>query len=220
MSTDPTPPPWVRPVTLEGRSIRLEPLSLEHVSGLTEAGADPAIWRWYIIPPRTTKALMLEWVEEAMANAASGSEQAFATVDRFSGRVLGSTRYMSIVPAHRRLEIGSTWLTPAAQRTAANSESKLLLLDHAFAVLDARRVEFKTDANNEASRAALLAIGATFEGIHRRHMVRWDDGNRDSAWYSIVDEEWPAVRPSLAARVDARLAAATTDLPSSSGRPG
>ncbi len=207
--------PWVAPVVLEGRTIRLEPLSPGHVPGLVAAGADPAIWRWYIIEPPTTADLMGAWAAEAIANAAAGTEQAFVTIDRATGRVLGSTRYMAIAQAHRRLEIGTTWLTPAAQGTAANVESKLLLLDHAFDVLGAKRVEFKTDANNAASRAALLAIGATFEGIFRRHMVRWDGGNRDSAWYAVVDEDWPTVRRHLAARVESRLAAAGASLPSS-----
>ena len=196
---------WVEPVVLEGRAVRLEPLTSAHVPALAEAGADPAIWRWYIIEPLTTPARMGDWVAEALAAAEAGTEQAFVQIDRTSGRIVGSTRYMAIVPAHRRLEIGSTWLARAEQGTAINPEAKLLLVGHAIDHLGARRVEFKTDAANAPSRAALLGIGATFEGVHRQHMLRFDGGNRDSAWYSIIDAEWPTVRARLEARVADRL---------------
>lgn len=152
----------------------------------------------------TSMADLRSMVEAALAAQSAGREQAFATVDRSTGRVVGSTRYMSIEPAHRRLEIGYTWLAPAWQKTAINSEAKLLMLDHAFERLAAIRVEFKTDARNEASRRALLGIGASFEGIFRRHMIVRGGRLRDSAYYSVIAEEWPAVRLHLAARV-ARL---------------
>jgi RimJ/RimL family protein N-acetyltransferase len=121
----------------------------------------------------------------------------FATVEAATGRPIGSSRYMNIVLEHRRLEIGWTWLAPPWQRTGANREAKLLMLTHAFEVLGCRRVEFKTDSTNEASRTALLGIGATFEGIFRKHMVMPGDGVRHSAWYSVVDDEWPAVKTRL-----------------------
>lgn len=152
----------------------------------------------------TSMADLRSMVEAALAAQSAGREQAFATVDRSTGRVVGSTRYMNIEPAHRRLEIGYTWLAPAWQKTAINSEAKLLMLDHAFERLAAIRVEFKTDARNEASRRALLGIGASFEGIFRRHMIVRGGRLRDSAYYSVIAEEWPAVRLHLAARV-ARL---------------
>jgi len=117
-------------------------------------------------------------------------------------RVVGSTRYLNIEPAHRRLEIGYTWLAPAWQKTAINSDAKLLMLDHAFAELGANRVEFKTDARNEPSRNALLGIGATFEGIFRRHMIVQQGQLRDSAYFSIIVDEWPSVRQHLAQRVE------------------
>jgi RimJ/RimL family protein N-acetyltransferase len=141
------------------------------------------------------------WLDTALANAAAGSELPFATIDLASGRAIGSSRFLSIVPEHRRLEIGWTWVGRAFQRTGANREATLLQLTHAFEDLGANRVEFKTDSRNEASRAALLGIGATFEGIFRNHMVMPDGPLRHSAWYSVIAEEWPAVRSRLEAGI-------------------
>jgi RimJ/RimL family protein N-acetyltransferase len=189
-------PPRLEPVTLEGRVVRLEPLSLDHVPGLADVGLDPAIWRWTIVQPTTEDGLRA-WVETAIAAREAGTELPFATIDVVSGRPIGSTRYLNHVPEHRRVEIGWTWVAAARQRSGANREAKLLMLDHAFERLACRRVEFKTDSNNEKSRAALLGIGATFEGIFRKHMVTPGDGVRHSAWYSIIDDDWPAVRTRL-----------------------
>ncbi len=197
---DPAPPDWVRPVTLVGRRVRLEPLALDHLDDLAQAGADPAIWALTIARP-ADRAGVAAWIEAAMSGARGGGEMPFATIDQATGRAIGSTRFMSIVPAHRRLEIGWTWIAPGHQRTGANREAKLLQLDHAFGTLGANRVEFKTDARNVKSRAALLGIGATFEGIFRNHMVMPDGPLRDSAWYSIVIQEWPEVRARLAAKL-------------------
>jgi RimJ/RimL family protein N-acetyltransferase len=186
----------VAPVTLQGRIVRLEPLELEHVAGLAEVALDPAIWRWTIARP-TTEADLRAWAESALANRAAGTELPFVTIDAASGRPIGSTRFMNIVLEHHRLEIGWTWVAPPWQRTGANREAKLLQLRHAFEVLGCRRVEFKTDSRNEASRNALLGIGAQFEGIFRNHMVMPEGPMRHSAWYSVIDEEWPAVRDRL-----------------------
>ena len=186
----------VEPVTLEGRIVRLEPLSLAHVPGLAEVGLDPAIWRLTIARP-ASEADLRAWAETALRAREAGTEMPFATVEAATGRPIGSSRYMNIVLEHRRLEIGWTWLAPPWQRTGANREAKLLMLTHAFEVLGCRRVEFKTDSTNEASRTALLGIGATFEGIFRKHMVMPGDGVRHSAWYSVVDDEWPAVKARL-----------------------
>jgi RimJ/RimL family protein N-acetyltransferase len=154
-----------------------------------------------------SKADLAAFIDAAVAAQVAGREQAFATIERSSGRVVGSTRYLNIEPAHRRLEIGYTWLAPAWQKTAINSEAKLLMLEHAFERLGANRVEFKTDALNEPSRNALLGIGATFEGIFRRHMIVQQGTLRDSAYFSVIADEWPAVRRHLAERVE-RLSAA------------
>jgi RimJ/RimL family protein N-acetyltransferase len=186
----------VGPVTLEGRIVRMEPLSLDHVPRLAEVALDPAIWRWTIARPRS-EADLRDWAETAIRNREAGTEYPFATIEASTGRPIGSSRYMNIVLEHRRLEIGWTWLAPAWQRSGANREAKLLMLTHAFDVLGCRRVEFKTDSNNEPSRTALLGIGATFEGIFRKHIVMPNDGVRHSAWYSVIDDEWPAVRARL-----------------------
>jgi RimJ/RimL family protein N-acetyltransferase len=191
-----SPAQTVEPVTLEGRIVRLEPLSLEHVAGLAEVGLDPAIWRWTIARPVTEDDLRA-WADAALANRAAGTEMPFVTIEAATGRPIGSSRYMNIVLEHRRLEIGWTWVAPPWQRSGANREAKLLQLRHAFEVLGCRRVEFKTDSRNEASRNALLGIGAQFEGIFRNHMVMPDGPMRHSAWYSVIDEEWPAVRDRL-----------------------
>jgi N-acetyltransferase len=186
----------VEPVTLDGRIVRLEPLSLDHVAGLAEVGLEPAIWQWTIARP-ASEADLRSWVETAIAGRDAGTELPFATIEASTGRPIGSSRYMNIVLEHRRLEIGWTWLAPAWQRSGANREAKLLMLGHAFESLGCRRVEFKTDSNNEPSRNALLGIGATFEGIFRKHMVTPGDGVRHSAWYSVTDDDWPAVRAHL-----------------------
>ena len=194
-------PRWVAPVVLEGRIVRLEPLSEDHLEGLADVAFEPSIWQWTLARP-TDRAGLRAWLEAALANAAAGTEQPFVTIDQVTGQPIGSTRFLSIVPEHRRLEIGWTWLGRAWQRTGANREAKLLLLGHAFDQLGANRVEFKTDSRNEPSRTALLGIGATFEGIFRNHMVMPDGPLRHSAYYSVISDEWPAVR----ARLEASLA--------------
>ena len=193
-----TSAPRLEPVTLEGSIVRLEPLSLDHVAGLAAVALDPAIWRWTIARP-TTEADLRAWAETAIAARDAGTELPFATIDRASGRPIGSSRYMSVVLEHRRLEIGWTLVGTGFQRTGANREAKLLMLGHAFDTLGCRRVEFKTDALNEKSRTALLGIGAKFEGIFRNHMVMPDGRMRDSAYYSVIDSEWPEVRAALEA---------------------
>ena len=186
----------LEPVTLAGRIVRLEPLSLDHVPGLAEVGLDPAIWRWTIARPHSVDDLRA-WAETTIAARDAGTELPFATIEVATGRPIGSSRYLNVAMDHRRLEIGWTWLARGWQRTGANREAKLLMLTHAFETLGCRRVEFKTDSNNEPSRTALLGIGATFEGIFRKHMVMPGDGVRHSAWYSVVDDEWPAVKARL-----------------------
>jgi len=199
-ASTPAAAPWVLPVTLTGQRVRLEPLALEHVDDLAAAGGDPAIWALTIARP-TDRAGIEAWVRTALRGAAAGTEVPFATIDLESGRAVGSTRFLTIVPEHRRLEIGWTWLGVAHQRSGANREAKLLQLTHAFEDLGANRVEFKTDARNEKSRTALLGIGATFEGIFRSHMIMPTGPLRDSAYYSVVATEWPAVKAGLQERL-------------------
>jgi RimJ/RimL family protein N-acetyltransferase len=191
---------WVEPVVLEGDRVRLEPLRADHLDDLLVVALDLPIWRWTIMGPQDEAGLR-RWVETALANAAEGIERPFATVDRATGRAIGSSRFLSIVPEHRRLEIGWTWVGTAWQRTGANREAKLLQLTHAFETLDAQRVEFKTHARNERSRNALAGIGATFEGVFRNHMIMPDGSVRHSAYFSITSEEWPSVKDRLVTRL-------------------
>ena len=191
---------WVEPVVLEGQRVRLEPLRADHLEDLALVAFDPPLWRWTIMGPQDEAGLR-RWVDTALANAAAGIERPFATIDRASGRAIGSSRYLSIVPEHRRLEIGWTWVGTAWQRTGANREAKLLQLGHAFETLDAQRVEFKTHSRNERSRTALAGIGATFEGVFRNHMIMPDGSVRHSAYFSITSEEWPSVKARLIARL-------------------
>jgi RimJ/RimL family protein N-acetyltransferase len=187
---------WVSPVILEGERIRLEPLSLDHLDGLAEIAFDEALWRWTLARP-TDVAALRAWLETALVNADAGAEVPFATIDLASGRPIGSSRFLAIAPEHRRLEIGWTWVAAPWQRSGANREAKLLQLTHAFEALDANRVEFKTDSLNEKSRAALLGIGATYEGIFRNHMMMPDGRLRHSAYFSVIREEWPGVKAHL-----------------------
>ena len=193
------PARWVAPVTLEGKAVRLEPLSLDHLADLARVGLDPAIWTWMPAVMRSVDDLR-DFIAAAQAGAASGREVPFAVVERASGRAVGSTRYLNVEPAHRRLEIGYTWLAPTWQRGALNSAAKLLLLGHAFERLGALRVEFKTDSRNVRSRQALLGIGAVEEGTLRSHMDV-HAGRRDSVYFSVIAEDWPQVRRHLEARL-------------------
>jgi len=154
------------------------------------------LWRWIPIPVRTPEDMSI-YIETALAEQASGRSLPFAQIEQATGKAIGSTRYMNIETAHRRVEIGSTWIAPAWQRTAINSESKYLLLKHAFEVLVCMRVELKTDSLNERSRAAIRRIGAIEEGIFRNHMIVHTGRIRHTVYYSIVDSEWPGVKAQL-----------------------
>ena len=193
--------PWTTP-TLEGRIVRLEPLVASHADDLWEASRDPRVWRWLPIVQPQTREEWSGWIDAALEQTATGLELAFATVLRESGCAVGSTRYLALRPEHGSLEIGWTWLAPSAWGTGANTEAKLLQLEHAFEVFGCRRVEFKTDALNERARPALASLPAQFEGIHRKHMLVRDGVNRDSAWYSVIDDEWPDVHAELRARLE------------------
>jgi RimJ/RimL family protein N-acetyltransferase len=192
---------WTAP-TLEGRIVRLEPLRADHEEGLWLASRDPRTWRWLsVVQPQTPDAWHF-FHTQALAAAESGSEIPLVTLR--DEVVVGSTRFLALRPEHGSLEIGWTWLHPDAWGSGANVEAKQLQLRQAFEVWGCRRVEFKTDALNDRSRGALEALGATFEGVHRKHMLVRDGENRDSAWYSVTDADWPAVRAHLNARLAPR----------------
>ena len=189
------------PVTLEGEAVRLEPLSLDHLDTLLEAGADPGIWR-YMPSDSTSRDGMLAFIKDALACQSARTALPFATVDLKSGRAIGSTRFGNIVPEHKRIEIGWTWISPAFQRSAVNTEAKFLMLRYAFERLGCNRVELKTNSLNMRSRNAILRVGAKEEGTLRSHMINPDGTLRDTVYYSILAPEWPDVR----ARLEARLA--------------
>jgi N-acetyltransferase len=186
---------------LQGRIVVLEPLRPEHEKGLWEAAQDPEIWRWMTVRGDQSSELFHAWFEEALGEG----NAAFATLDAADGRVLGSTRYMALRPEHRSLEVGGTWLSRSVWSTGANVEAKYLLLRHAFEQLGCLRVEFKTEAANDRSRAALAALPAEFEGVHRKHMLVREGERRDSAWYSVIDDDWPAVRDALERRIAVKI---------------
>ena len=191
---------WTAP-TLEGELVRLEPMAPEHEDGLWEASRDKRAWTWLSIEQPRTRDELRAYTGAALANAAAGIEMPLVTIRRENGRVVGSTRYLALRPEHRSLEIGWTWLTPEVWGTGINVEAKLLMLEHAFERLHCLRVELKTDARNERSRGAMAALPAQFEGIHRKHMLVRDGVRRDSAWYSVIDDEWPVVRATLLRRL-------------------
>jgi len=195
-----TTPMRIEPVTLEGRHIRLEPLDDTHFEGLCAIAFDEALWRLQVSRMHDREDLR-QYVALARADQLRGSALPFATIDRASGQVVGSTRFGNIERTHRRVEIGWTWLARPWQRTAANTEAKLLMLTHAFERWGCLRVELKTDVLNEQSRRAMLRIGAREEGILRSHMQAWDGRRRDTVYFSILDHEWPEVRAGLAAKL-------------------
>jgi len=191
-----------RPVMLEGRHVRLEPMSRAHAAGFLAAAADPAIWTYLPRAPFAGQADVEGWIDEALAAQRAGTEVPYATVRRSDGQVVGSTRFIDIRRPHRGLEIGWTWLAAEAQRTPINTEAKYLMLRQAFEVWDAMRVQLKSDERNVKSRRAMERIGAVFEGVLRNQMLRAYDGYvRSSAMYSLVDRDWPAARAALEAKL-------------------
>ena len=191
----------VRPLTLEGTHVRLEPLAERHVAGLYAVGRQADDWAYMPRGCFTSEGDCRVWMLEALAEE---GQVAFAILDRVSGEPVGSSRYLNIRPPHRGLEIGWTWLGRDWQRTPVNTEAKLLLLGHAFEALGAIRVEFKTDERNTRSQAALERIGATREGVLRQHMIVQDGFLRNSVYFSILDDEWPAVKEGLRDRLSGR----------------
>lgn len=190
----------VTPVTLEGRHVRLEPLSQAHHADLCAIGLEPELWRFIPTQVRTPEE-MAAYIRTALDEQGRGVSLPFAQIDKASGRAIGSTRYGNMDRAHHRVEIGWTWIAPAFQRTAVNTEAKYLLLKHAFETLGCIRVELKTDSLNERSRNAILRIGAKEEGIFRNHMICSTGRIRHTVYFSITDAEWPEVKARLQARL-------------------
>jgi RimJ/RimL family protein N-acetyltransferase len=190
----------VEPVVLEGKYVRLEPLSPSHLDGLCEIGLVEELWRWIPVPVATPEQ-MKAYIELALTERANGVSMPFTQIERATDRVIGSSRYMNIEKNHRRLEIGSTWIAPAWQRTPLNTEAKYLLLRHAFEDLGCMRVELKTDSLNEKSRNAILRIGAKQEGIFRNHMITSSGRVRHTVYFSVIDSEWPEVKAKLEQRL-------------------
>ena len=186
----------IEPITLEGARIRLAPLSLTHHAQLCEIGLDEKLWRSTTIRLQTPDD-MFNYIQTALQNQAEGTALPFVIIEKDSDRVIGSTRYHSINQAHRRLEIGFSWIAVRWQRTSVNTEAKYLMLKHAFEHYKCVRVEFKSDSGNEQSSRALIRIGAKQEGVLRKYMMSGHKGARDLILFSIIDTEWPEVRANL-----------------------
>jgi N-acetyltransferase len=192
---------FVEPVTLEGSHVTLEPLGREHAAGIRDAAADGELWRlWYtgVPAPEKTEA----WIDAALAMREKLGAMPFAVRDKATQEIVGSTRYFNVEAAHRRLEIGHTWYARRAQRTAVNSECKLLLLTHAFEALSCIAVEFRTNFFNFQSREAIARLGAKQDGILRNHQIQPDGTRRDTVVFSIIEGEWPAVKRNLQFRLE------------------
>ena len=191
--------------TLEGRLVTLEPLAEEHRDGLWEAAQPDEIWAW-LVHLNKSRDLFDQWFDATLETNALGEWKlgetgAFAVRRRVDGQLVGSSRYLGVRRFDRVVEIGWTWFNPSVWRTGVNVETKLLMFTRAFETLGCVRVELKTDARNERSRGAMAALPAQFEGIMRKHQITPDVGQRDSAYYSVIDDEWPEVRAALKARL-------------------
>lgn len=193
----------VKPVVLEGRHIRLVPMSLDHLKDLCAVGLEPDLWKWTTNVVRTT-ADMRDYVEAALRMQDQGTAIPFVTTLRDTEQVIGSTRFANIDRANRRAEIGWTWVGVPWQRSVVNTEAKYLMLRHAFEALGCIRVEFKTDSLNQRSRNALLRINAKEEGTLRNHMLVHDGRYRHSVYFSVIEEEWPEVKADLEKKLGRR----------------
>jgi RimJ/RimL family protein N-acetyltransferase len=192
---------WHTPVTLEGKVVRLEPLSVAHISGLVIAGKEESIWKYMVYGNLSSLDNMQKWVDELLKFQAAGTDLPFTVIHKQSGIIVGATRFQEMRPHHRSLEIGGTWYASAYQRTVVNPECKYLLLKYAFEELKCLRIQFKADLRNEHSIHAIERVGAVREGVLRSHMVLPDGTIRNSVVYSILDSEWPKVKIQLEERL-------------------
>ena len=193
---------WNLQTTLEGQIVRLEPLAAEHHDRLRAAAAPAEIWDYWSFNPGASDAAFDEWFNGAVAAATGGGDVHFATILQATGEPVGSTSFCTIREHDRGVEIGWTWLTPSVWGTGANTEAKFLQLQYAFETLGCIRVDWDTYEHNARSRAALTKLGATFEGVWRNYSIRREDGSKvSSAFYSVIDDEWPTVRANLIDRV-------------------
>ena len=188
---------WVTPLTLTGKYVRLEPMTVAHAPALAEIGVGQKFWDFMVYGKMETEEDMCGWVQEILSRAEKGTDVPFVAIHLASGRVAGATRYMNILPKDRGLEIGGTWYGLDFQRTPVNTECKYLLLRHAFETLGCIRVQLKTDLRNEHSQKAIERIGAVKEGVLRNHMILPDGYVRHSVFYSILDTEWLQVKKRL-----------------------
>lgn len=194
--------PWKDPVILDGKFIRLEPLSLMHVNDLSKAGKDKEIWTYMLYGEPMTLKGMTGWVRDILKRSESGNEKPFAVVLKRSGTAIGATRYLEMKPEHKNLEIGGTWYAKEYQRTVVNTECKYLLLTQAFEVMECIRVQMKTDLRNARSQRAIERLGAVKEGILRNHLITPEGYIRDSVYYSILDREWGDVKSHLETKLN------------------
>jgi len=197
-------------VQIEGTRVVLEPLSMRHLRDLAAVGADESIWRW-LPSEHHLPGSMAAFIESALAAYERRTALPFATIDRGTKKAVGSTRFHHVDADHRRLEIGVTWIGTAFQRSYVNTETKLLQLWYAFEVLKCRRVELKADVDNDKSIAAILRLGATREGLFRKHMLYADGRNRDNVYFSIIDDEWPTIQARLQAKLGYTVAPVITE---------
>lgn len=183
-------------MVLENEVVQLRELTIADVDALCDVAFYPEIWS-YLSSTLQSRQDVVQFIEKAVTMKEKGSEYPFVIIEKRTNKIVGSTRYMEIDLVHQRLEIGTTWLTPSVWRTAINTNCKLLLLTHCFEVIGLKRVQIKTDAENERSRQAITRIGATFEGILRQHMTRKDGTTRDTAMFSVIATDWPNVKQQL-----------------------
>jgi len=193
----------ITPVTLEGHHVRLEPLSLAHEGALIKAASDGELWNSTVTIVPSSPAKMIDYIQAALNGQAQGRELPFVIISKSANEVVGTTRFYDIKPADRGVAIGYTWLSQSAQRTTVNTESKLLMLAHAFEHWQCIRVELLTDVLNEQSRTAILRLGSKEEGILRSHMIMPSGRIRDSVIFSITGIEWPEVKARLKANLGA-----------------